>query len=331
MERELHVLFGAGQVGDHLVRRLLAEGKRVRVAKRSPTGLPEGVEVCPGDAADPAFCAAAAAGAATVYHCMNPPYAVRAWAELLPRFMDNLVAAAGRAGARLVVLDNVYMLGRPGSGPLDEQSPVNPCSRKGEIRARVAERLFSAHRAGQVRAVAGRASDFYGPGGTLTTFGDFFWPDALAGRTVRSPANPDTPHTYHYIPDVAAGLAALGTAPDDAYGGPWMLPCQPAEPTRVLAARLLRALGLELHLAAIPRWMLGMLGLFLPPLREIPEMLYQWDQPFVVSDNRFRARFGVLPASLDDAAAATVAWAVRQYGAASVGSADAAKTGTIPE
>lgn len=313
MEPELHVLFGAGQVGDPLARLLLAAGKRVRVAKRTPAGLPEGVEAFAGDAADPAFCDAAARGAATVYHCMNPPYDAKAWADLLPRYMDNLVAAAGRAGARLVVLDNVYMLGRPGGRPLDEDSPVNPCSRKGEIRARVAERLFDAHRAGQVRAVTGRAADFYGPGGTLTGFGDFFWPAALGGKTVRTLGNPDTPHTYHYIPDVAAGLAALGSAPDDAFGGPWMLPCQPAEPTRALAARLARALGRDLRLSPTPRWMIRVLGLFVPPVREFPEMLYQWDEPFAVRDDRFRARFDVRPTSLENAAAATVAWARGHY------------------
>jgi nucleoside-diphosphate-sugar epimerase len=106
-----------------------------------------------------------ARGASTVYHCMNPPYYARVWAELLPRYMENLIAAAGQNGARLVVLDNVYMLGRPQGKPLDEDTPPRPCSRKGEIRARVAERMWEAHRRGDVRATSGRASDFYGPGG----------------------------------------------------------------------------------------------------------------------------------------------------------------------
>jgi hypothetical protein len=89
---------------------------------------------------------------------MNPPYDARVWAETLPRYMANLIAAA--AGARLVVLDNVYMLGRPGGRPLDEETPMRPCSRKGDIRARVADRLFDAHRRGQILATSGRASDF---------------------------------------------------------------------------------------------------------------------------------------------------------------------------
>jgi nucleoside-diphosphate-sugar epimerase len=142
MNAELHVLFGAGQVGRPLAQLLLDAGKRVRVVKRSPRGAPPGAEVIHGGAVDPRFCTEAAKGAATVYHCMNPPYDARAWAELVPRYMNNLIMAAGRAGARLVVLDNVYMLGRPGGRRLDEDTPPNPCSRKGETRAKAAERLF---------------------------------------------------------------------------------------------------------------------------------------------------------------------------------------------
>ena len=157
-----------------------------------------------GDATDPNFCVEAARGASTVYHCINPPYYARVWAELLPRYMDNLIAAAGRSGARLVVLDDVYMLGRPQGKPLDEETPPRPCSRKGEIRARVAERMWEAHRRSDVRATTGRASDFYGPGGTLTHLGDQFWRPAIAGKQARVLVDPDAVHTYHYIPDVAA-------------------------------------------------------------------------------------------------------------------------------
>lgn len=188
---------------------------------------------------------------------MNPPYDTRIWAELVPRYMDNLIAAARRTGARLVVLDNVYMLGRPGGRPLDEDTPPNPCSRKGEIRARAAERLFEAHRRGEVAATADRASDFYGPGGTLTHLGDRFWRPALAGKTARVLVNPNMVHTYHYIPDVAAGLLTLGCAESDVYGRPWMLPCASAVTMRELVARFSRKPGREIKLAHVPRWMVG--------------------------------------------------------------------------
>jgi nucleoside-diphosphate-sugar epimerase len=312
MDADLHVLFGAGQVGQPLARLLLQAGKRVRIARRS-AGSVEGTESVQGDAADPAFCARAVRGAATVYHCMNPPYDTRAWSKLVPRYMDNLITASGQAGARLVVLDNVYMLGRPNGRPLDEDTPVNPCSRKGEIRARAAERLFEAHRRREVVATAGRASDFYGPGGTQTGLGDFFWPRIFAGKTAYSPFPVDAVHTYHYVPDVAAGLAALGCAENDAYGQPWMLPCQPAGTLRELVARMATTMGRPIEIGQVPRWIVKAAGIFVPLMRELDEMLYQWDEPFVIDDRRFRARFRQTPLAVDEAAAQTVAWARQHY------------------
>src|SRR5262245_51408636 len=137
----LHVIFGAGQVGDPLARILIDAGCRVRVLRRSSGPVADGAERVTGDAADPGFCEKAAAGAAAVYHCMNPAYSVREWERLVPRYMENLIAAAGGAGARLIVLDNLYMLGRTGGPPMNEDTPMNPVSRKGEIRARAAQRL----------------------------------------------------------------------------------------------------------------------------------------------------------------------------------------------
>jgi hypothetical protein len=93
-----------------------------------------------------------------------------------------------------------------------------------------------------------------------------------------------------------------------------MLPCAPAGSLRELAGRFSRALGHEIRLAGMPRWMLKAAGLFVPLVREVEEMAYQWEEPLVIDDRRFRARFGVLPADADEAAAATVAWARQHYG-----------------
>jgi nucleoside-diphosphate-sugar epimerase len=318
MSADLHVVFGAGQVGFPLAERLLVDDRRVRIAKRSSGHVPAGCEVALGDAADPAFCVEAARGAATVYHCMNPPYDSRVWAEAVPRYMNNLIAAAGRAGARLVVLDNVYMLGRPDGQPLSEDTPMNPCSRKGEIRARATARLFEAHARGEVVATCGRASDFYGPRGTQTGLGDFFWPRALSGKTAFSPFRLDAVHTYHYIPDVAAGLATLGCAGADVYGGPWMLPCAPASTLRALVARLVAPLGRDIRVAQVPAWVIKAIGVFVPMFRELAEMAYQWEEPFIIDDRRFRERFHLAPTDVDQAAVDTVAWATQHYGGAAV-------------
>jgi len=311
----MHVIFGAGQVGTPLAMKLIEQGQRVRVVRRSHGEIAPGAELLPGDALDPGFCARACEGASVVYHCMNPAYDAALWAEAVPRTMDNLIAAAGGAGARLVVLDNLYMLGRTGGRPMNEDTPLNPCSRKGEIRARAAERLLEAHNEGRVRAVSGRASDYYGPRGTLTFLGDFFWKPVLAGKKARSPVDPDAVHTYHYIPDVAAGLAQLGSAPEDALGRAWMLPCQPAASMRALVQRFAHHLGRRIPLGRIPKSLLAMTGWFVPLIRELNEMLYQWDEPFIVDDRRYRERFGAQPVPADSAARDTVAWARRHYSA----------------
>jgi nucleoside-diphosphate-sugar epimerase len=312
--RDLHVVFGAGQVGSDLAARLLARGRRVRCVRRSDGLVPVGVELARGDALDPAFCAEAVRGAAVVYHCMNPPYSTRIWAEQVPRLASNLTAAAGRAGARLVVLDNLYMLGRPDGRPLDEQRPLAPASRKGTIRARAATLVADAHHRGEVRAVAGRASDFYGPGGISTQFEARFWTRLLAGKPVQLLMNPETPHSWHYIPDVATGLAALGEAPDDALGRAWMLPVAPPETTRALAARFAAALGLAApRVERVPALVRRGMGLLVPILRELEEMLYQWDEPFVVDDRAFRARFGLEPTPLGQGVRETAQWAQGYY------------------
>lgn len=314
--QELHVVFGAGQVGPLLAAKLAAAGHQVRLVRRStPERGLDGVQHVRADALDPAQAAEAARGAAAVYHCMNPAsYSAQAWADQLPRLQASLVQAAGRAGARLVVLDNLYALGRTGGRPMTEATPAAPCSRKGEIRARLQVTLAEAVRRGDVRAVTGRASDFYGPGGTGTHFAERFWRPALAGKSIGGVVDPETVHTYHYIPDVAAGLAALGQ--DPGAEGIFHLPCQPAETTLELVARLANALGRPIALSRIPRLALKLLAFGMPILKEVNEMAYQWEEPFVVDDARFRARYGDLTAPRDEAARATVAWGRAAFGGA---------------
>jgi nucleoside-diphosphate-sugar epimerase len=313
-EQKTHVVFGAGQIGTPLATQLRDRGHAVRLVRRSGGG-PQGIEVRTGNAADAAFAAEAARGADVVYHCMNPAYDSAVWARELPVLMQSLIGAARGAGARLVVLDNLYMLGHPHGKPMNESTPNNPCSRKGEVRARVAEQLFDAHKRGDVRAACGRAADFYGPGGGGTYFGDAFWPRVIAGKSAQVLSDPAIVHTYHYTHDVAAGLATLGEAPDDACGSWWMLPAAPAESSAAMIERFGRALGRTIAVERVPGFVLAAMGLFVPMIREIREMGYQFEAPFLVDDARFRARFGAGATALDAGAAATVAWAKVKYAA----------------
>ncbi len=311
----IHVVFGAGQIGPLLADRLVRLGKRVRVIRKSAGSVPvDGVEAVRGDAMDPAFCVEAARGAAAVYHCMNTAYSARVWRETLPRLQANLIAAAGRTGARLVVLDNLYALGRTGGKPMTEETPPAPCSAKGEIRARLHVDLEAAARRGDVRAVVGRASDFYGPGAGQSHLGERPLRQLLARKAAQVVVNPDTLHTYHFTRDVAAGLAVLGL--DQQSDGTWMLPCAPAVTTREMIEALATRLGRTARIQRIPPSVISVLGLVMPMMRELQEMAYQWEEPFVVDDGRFRSRFAVEATPLAAGIPETADWAQSAFGSA---------------
>ncbi len=313
--RAVHVVFGAGQIGTPLAQLLVERGHEVRVVRRSPGTAPAGASLHTGDAADAAFVSRAARGAAVLYHCMNPVYSAKVWARELPRWRESILAAAAKNSARVVLLDNLYMLGQPQGRTLSEDSRIMPFGRKGVIRAGEWLAWLEAHHRGDARIVCGRASDFYGPGATQSYFGDAFMPKALASGVAQTLVRLDTPHTYHYTLDVAAGLAQLGVANDDDYGRWWMLPASPAESTQAMVDRLGAALGQRLRVQAMPAMALTALGWFVPMLRELSEMAYQWQEAFVTDDRAFRARFGAGATALDDGARTMVAWARQHYAA----------------
>src|SRR5262249_21665542 len=151
-----------GSIGNAVVRALAALGKRVRAVNRSGRAeLPAGVELVKGNAADPDNMRDICRGAAVVYNCANVLYTN--WPKEFPPLMDGVIAGASSAGAKLVFADNLYMYGKV-TGNITEDLPYAATTRKGKLRAQLAETLVAAHRAGVVRAAIGRASDFYGPG-----------------------------------------------------------------------------------------------------------------------------------------------------------------------
>lgn len=296
----VHVVFGAGQVGSGLVRALVAQGHTVRVVRRSATPVP-GAEGVAGDARDPAFAIEATRGAAVIYHCMNPSaYTGAAWEEEFPRQGEALIAAALAADAKLVCLDNLYGYGIT-DGRRTEATPMAATGRKGRVRVAWNEKL---HGTPGLRFAVGRAGDFFGPG-----VGDhsLMSPRSLAGlRTGSAPwlvGDTSAPHAFSFVPDVVAGLAALGTS--DATGV-WHLPVIEVAPAE-LVARIADALGSSTRARSLPGWAVSTLGHVVPLFGELRETLYQWDRPFLVDDSRFRARFPGLARSLEEAVSLTAA------------------------
>jgi nucleoside-diphosphate-sugar epimerase len=312
-----HVVFGAGAVGlaiaDALLTRGVAPGQ-IRVVNRSGHApLPAGVQTLGGDASDPDFAVHAAAGARVIYQVLNAPY--HRWAQDFPALQAAAIAAAAAAGARLVTLENVYAYGAPAVGPdgtarpFTEDSPLAAHTRKGVVRARMHAALMAAHTAGRVEVTVGRASDYFGPrgGGQAVNLGGQAMRAALAGRPAQVLGDPDQPHTYSYIPDIAAGLAILGEHPD-APGQVWHLPNDPrTRTTRQLLDLAYQAAGHpRARVQRVPVLALRGLGLFRPGARETIEMLYEFDRPFVVDSFRITA-LGGRHTPLEQAIEATLA------------------------
>jgi nucleoside-diphosphate-sugar epimerase len=308
MSTGLHVVFGTGAIGLATFDALRRRGRTVRLVNRSGQArVPDGVEVVGGDASDPAFAAEAARGAAVVYQTLSPPYAQ--WSTMFPALQSGVLAAAESSGARLVSMENVYMYGRPGGHPLEEDRANNAHTRKGQLRARMSQELLTAHRAGRVQVAIGRASDYFGPrGGAQSNLGDRVFPAALAGKTANVLGDPDQPHTYTYIPDIGEGLAVLGEHPD-APGQVWHLPNDPdTRTTRQLVDIAYRQAGQpRTKLRGTPTFMVRALGLVNPILRELVEMQYEFQTPFVVDSGKIADRLGVHATPVEEAIAVTVA------------------------
>ncbi len=222
--------------------------------------------------------------------------------------MQSLIGGMAQTDARLVFVDNLYMYGSTHGKPIREDLPYAATGRKGKTRAQIATMLLDAHKAGQVRATIGRASDFFGPRAMDTAiFGDRFFAAAFAGKQADLFGNPDLPHTYTYVPDFAQALISLSRS-EEAYGRAWHVPNAQTVSTREMVHKFETALGEPVKTRVVSPLMLSMVGLFVPIVREMKEMAYEFDEPYVVDDSRFRAAFATQTTPLDEAVMATVAW-----------------------
>ena len=304
-----HVVLGTGAVGLAVGRELLARDVAgVRFVSRSGA-IPDAalaaaprVEAHAADVADAARAVAACRGAATVTFAAAPPY--HRWPESFPALHEGAIRGAAAAGAVLVAVENLYGYGT--AGTLVEDAPLAATGRKGRVRARMSERLFAAHAAGRVRAVAGRASDLFGPGVRVSALGERVWPRLLAGKAIDWLGDPDLPHTFTYLPDFARALVRLGAEPD-AWGSAWHVPSPTVRSVREVLTHATTLAGMPApRLRRTSKALLRAVGLFVPAAGETLETAYQFEASFVADASRYANAFDDRTTPWDETLRATL-------------------------
>lgn len=296
------VILGAGPVGRATAAELVRRGHAVTLVSRSlPATLPGGVHHAAGDVLDRAFMDEVLAGADVVIQALGLPYP--RWVSDWPPLHAGVLDACERAGVRLVSFENLYMYGAP-DGPMEEDAPFRPCSDKGRVRADLALDVLRRREAGTLRASQVRASDLFGPTVHQSALGDEVFGRLARGRAPRVLGDPDAPHSWTFLDDAAVTLATVAAHPDPppVVHVPSEPPCSSREIVQALAALT----GHAPRLTTTPRWLLGVVGWFDGTVRELPEMLYEFEAPFVLSDRVAREQLGLTSTPLEDALARTL-------------------------
>ena len=297
-----HVVLGAGPVGRAVVAALVARGIEPAVVTRSGTAVP-GTVSRPADLSDPDRAAAAVAGAQVVFQCASPAY--HRWPQQFPQLQARAIDAAAAAGALLVAAENLYAYG-PVPGAITQDLPLAATTRKGAVRAQMWRDLQAAHDSGRLHMVAGRASDFFGPGvGAGSVVGGRFFTALVRGKPTEVTGDPACLHTYTYVTDFGEALVRLSGSPQT-WGRAWHVPSAPAISTRAFAERAAEIAGTRARLHILPRWQLRMIGTAVPAVREMPEMLYEFEQDWVVDHSAYTTALGDHATPLDASLAATV-------------------------
>jgi nucleoside-diphosphate-sugar epimerase len=297
MEKKDHIytILGAGgSVGNALTTTLLAKKKTVRLVSRSSPSL-SGAEWVKADLTSLQDTIEGVRGSDVVFLCAGLAYDIKVWRELWPRIMSNTIDACKATNARLIFLDNVYAYGKV-SGRMTEETPYNPCSRKGEVRVKIAEQLQGEMKRGNLQAIIARAADFYGPYATKTSVPQTLVIDRLRqGQKAYWLVNPEVPHSYSYIPDSANGLQLLADD-ESSFSQVWHLPTyNPAINGRTFVEIAAKELGEKPRMFVLNKWMIRMAGLSDTTIRESYEMLYQSEFDYYFDSSKFNRHFHYEP------------------------------------
>ncbi|HVK48442.1 MAG TPA: NAD-dependent epimerase/dehydratase family protein [Pseudobacter sp.] len=308
----LHTLLGAnGTIADALVPVLLENKEKVRLVSRKPKAI-AGAETFAADVLNREQVFEAVKGSAVVYLLVGIQYNIDRWRQDWPVIIRNVIDACKAADATLIFFDNVYMYGKV-DGPITEETPYKPDSKKGEVRANIANTLQQEMRAGTIRAIIARAVDFYGPGVTEKSApGLLVFANMRKGKKAQWFINPNVPRSYNYTPDAGKALYMLAKTPS-ATGQIWHLPTvNPPLTGRQFVALAAKHMNASEKIRVLPRWILKIAGLFNPFMKEMYEMHYQDEFPFVFNSSKFERAFNFTPTSWEEGIRKTAEWYKQQ-------------------
>ncbi len=290
MSKELHIILGAaGPIGKSVSKALKDQNKTIRHIIRN-TSVEE-KDVVKADLLDSKDALKAIEGGSHVYLCVGLEYNSKVWEHDWPIVMRNVIDACEKVDATLIFLDNIYMYGpSPLSNPITESHRQEPSSRKGKARKIVSDMLLKAMNDKKVRGVIGRSADFYGPNTPYGSFNISFMSNMSKGKNPQYIGKGNVIHNYAYTDDIGRALVVLALDVDS-YGEVWHLPtCSPLTIEEVTAL-FSSYLKQDFKVSFMPKPMLSILGLFIPILKEVKEMFYQFEHPYNVDDSKFRSRY----------------------------------------
>jgi nucleoside-diphosphate-sugar epimerase len=295
------ILGAGGAIGRPLALEIRKFTDKVRLVSRNPKKMHPGDQLFSADLKNAQAVMDAVKGSEVVYLTAGLTYTVKVWQAQWPVIMANVIAACKAHGAKLVFFDNIYMYSGEHLDPITEDLPIAPPSRKGAVRARIAQMLLEAHASGDIEALIARSADFYGPGtGPVSVLNELVFGKISQGKTATWLGNPKCRHSFTYVPDAVQATALLGNTPD-AYGEVWHLPTHTDPPKgQEWVEEAARQCGTPPKLRSVGRGMLRFLGLFVPIMGQLVEMMYQYEQDYVFSSAKYDKRFGPMATTYQD-------------------------------
>jgi nucleoside-diphosphate-sugar epimerase len=300
------ILGSNGAIGTELAKSLTAYTNKIRLVSRTPKKVNDYDSLFPADLTRRDEVFKAVAGSEVVYVTVGFDYNTKVWQALWPPLMQNVLDACAEHGAKLVFFDNVYAIGKEHLHHITEESPISPCSKKGEVRAQVDKMVLAAMEKGAVPAIIARSADFFSHQRDKSMLMITVYDNMVKGKSAQWFRNAKVKHSMTYCPDAAKGTAMLGNTPK-AYNQVWNLPCDKNTLTGEEWVKLFaKVMGKSDKYSVLPGWAIKGIGLFVPIMKELYEMSYQFDTDYFLDSTKFEKYFKYKPTTNEEAVRQTV-------------------------